>query len=133
MTTLDTSYGWVAGDVERIIIALDLGIGRFTIEQVTVDCNQLGEMSPTLVERVRGLLSEYEEANTIQKDLGVGADSGRVLVKADVLEWQVDPGGKYEALFKEKGRITDELVKIFAFSPIISRFSARNSASLVRS
>jgi len=133
MATLDTSYGWVAGDVERILLALDLGIGGYTISEMTVCCNKLGETSSTLVGRVRELLGEYDDAIEVQKGLGVSEDAGRTLIKADVLEWEVDKGGRFEAIMREKGRINDELLKIFAFCPLAFGGSSRNSTSLIRS
>ena len=134
MATLDTSYGWVAGDVERILIAFSIGISNYSIDQMTVCCNELGEMSPTLVSSVRGLLSDYDESITIRKGLGVDDDAGKTLVKADVLEWEKDgSGGRYEAILKERGRIADELVKIFAFCPIVYPMGGKFSTPLIRS
>lgn len=134
MATLDTSYGWVAGDVERVLIAFGVGISNYSIDQMTVCCNELGEMSPTLVSSVRGLLSDYDAAVLVQKGLGVDDDAGKTLVKADVLEWEKDSvGGRYEAVLMERGRISDELVKIFAFCPIVVSGGSRLSTSLIRS
>lgn len=133
MATLDTSLGWVAGDPERILLALEIGISNFTINEITVCCNEIGNMSTILVGRVRTLLSQYDAAVTVQKDLGVAEDAGRVLIKADVLEWQVQPGGSYTAVVQEKGRVYDELLKIFAFCPCIGEDLSRYSTSLIRS
>ena len=133
MATLDTSLGWVAGDPERILLALEIGISNFTINEITVCCNEIGNMSTILVGRVRTLLSQYDAAVTVQKDLGVAEDAGRVLIKADVLEWQVQPGGSYTAVVQEKGRVYDELLKIFAFCPCTGEDLSRYSTSLIRS
>ena len=132
MATLDTSLGWVAGDPERILLALEIGISNFTINEITVCCNEIGNMSTILVGRVRTLLSQYDAAVTVQKDLGVAEDAGRVLIKADVLEWQVQPGGSYTAVVQEKGRVYDELLKIFAFCPCTGEDLSRYSTSLIR-
>ena len=133
MATLDTGLGWVAGDVERILIATGAGISNYYISQQTVCCNELGEMSPTLVADVRTLLADYDAAVTVRKGLGVDDDAGKVLVKADVLEWEVDKGGRYEAVMKEIGRISDELIKIFAFCPIGYPRANSISTNLIRS
>ena len=133
MATLDTSVGWVAGDIERILLALEIGVSEYTINELTVCANRLGQISSTLVSRVRVLLTEYDEAIELQKGLGVDADAGKVLVKADVLEWEVDRGGRYEAVQKEKGRIYNELVKIFSYCPVLSYGLASNGVSLIRS
>lgn len=133
MATLDTSLGWVAGDVERILLALEIGVSEYTINELTVCANRLGDISSTLVGKTRTLLSEYDAAIVVQKSLGVSNDAGKVLVKADVLEWEVDKGGRYEAITKEKGRIYNELVKIFSYCPILGHSVARNGTSLIRS
>ena len=133
MATLDTSLGWVAGDPERILLALQIGISNFTINEITVCCNEIGNMSTILVGRVRTLLTEYDDAILVQQGLGVADDAGRVLVKADVLEWEVQQGGSYGAVVQEKGRIYDELLKIFAFCPCVGEDLSRYSTSLIRS
>jgi hypothetical protein len=133
MATLNTGLGWVAGDIERILLAMEIGVSEYTINEMTVCANRLGEISSTLVSTVRTLLGEYDAAVTVQKGLGVADDAGRVMVKADVLEWEVDKGGRYEAVFKEKGRIYSELVKIFAYCPIVTGGTAKGGTSLIRS
>ena len=133
MATLDTGLGWVAGDVERILLVFGVGVSNYTIDQMTVCCNELGGMAPTLVSDVRGLLSDYEAAEDVQSGLGVDNDAGRVLVKADVLEWKVDKGGRYEAVLKERWRIADKLVNIFSFCPIVYPMGGNLSTTLIRS
>jgi len=125
--------GWVVGDFERILLALEIGISEYTLNEMRVCANRLSQISSTLVGRVRTLLSEYDAATSVQKGLGIDNDAGRVLVKADVLEWQVEKGGQYEAVMKEKGRIYNELVKIFSYCPIIDGVNGRNITSLIRS
>jgi len=85
------------------------------------------------VSTVRGLLDEYDAAIVVQKGLGVNEDAGRVLVKADVLEWEVDKGGRYEAVEKEKGRIRNDLMIIFNFCPIVDRGMGSQGTMLYRS
>ena len=133
MATLDTGLGWVAGDVERILISMGIGVSEYLINEMTVCANELGGMSGTLVSTVRGLLGEYDAAIVVQKGLGVNEDAGRVLVKADVLEWEVDKGGRYEAIEKEKGRIRNDLMTIFSFCPIVDRGVGSQGTRLYRS
>lgn len=125
--------GWVVGDFERILLVLEVGISEYTLNEMSVCANRLSQISSTLVGRVRTLLSEYDAAVVVQKSLGVSDDAGKVLTKADVLEWKVDKGGRYDAIMKEKGRIYNELVKIFSYCPILSHGLARNGTSLIRS
>jgi len=133
MATLDTSYGWVAGDVERIILAVGGGVSRYMINEVTIACNELGEMSIGLVSTVRALLTQYDQALALQKTINTENDAGKTLVKADVLEWKSEKGGRYEAILNERGRIVEELVKIFSFCVSISRIGPRTVTLLTRS
>ena len=86
MATLDTSLGWVAGDVERILLALEIGISSYTIHEMTVGCNELGSIASTQVSNTRTLLGEWDSALADQKAVGAKDEAGKTLVKADVLE-----------------------------------------------
>ena len=133
MATLDTGLGWVAGDVERILVAVGIGVSEYTINEMTVCCNELGGMSSTLVATVRGLLSDYDTAVTKEKTLNTGDDGGRTLVKADVLEWETSKGGKYEAIVTEKRRNVGDLLTIFSFCPIVDARMGSQGTRLYRS
>ena len=133
MATLNTGLGWVAGDVERILVAVGIGVSEYTINEMTVCCNELGGMSSTLVATVRGLLSDYDTAVTAEKTLNTGDDGGRTLVKADVLEWETSKGGKYEAIVTEKRRNVGDLLTIFSFCPIVDARMGSQGTRLYRS
>lgn len=133
MATLNTSLGWVIGDVERILIAVGVGVGEYTINEVTVCANELGGMSTTLVATVRSLLSDYDTAVTTEKTFNISDNGGKTLVKADVLEWEVDNGGRYEAIVIEKQRVVGDLVNIFAFCPVIDGGLGSQGTTLYRS
>ena len=77
---------------------------------------QLEDMSPEAVLRVRALLDEYEAADQAETEQNVGDTEGKVLVKADVLEWEV-VGGKtgLTGPQKEKAKIRYDLWNYFAF------------------
>ena len=62
-STLDTSGNWESGDDLRIIEALLLPFGAFTLDCVGNCANQLEDMSPEAVLRVKALLDEYEAAS----------------------------------------------------------------------
>ena len=132
MATLDTSLGWVAGDVERVLLALEIGISPYTISEMTVGCNELGGIASTQVSNVRTLLSEWDSALADQKAVGGKDEAGKTLVKADVLEWEVD-GSRYDGILKEKSRIYNELRKIFSFVSIIGVGGGTLGVSLYRS
>ena len=132
MATLDTSLGWVAGDVERILLALEIGISPYTISEMTVGCNELGGIASTQVSNVRTLLSEWDSALADQKAVGGKDEAGKTLVKADVLEWEVN-GSRYDGILKEKSRIYNELRKIFSFVSIVGVGGGTLGVSLYRS
>ena len=132
MATLDTSLGWVAGDVERILLALEIGISSYTIHEMTVGCNELGGIASTQVSNVRSLLGEWDNALADQKAVGAKDEAGKTLVKADVLEWEVD-GSRYDGILKEKSRIYNELRKIFSFVSIVGVGGGTLGVSLYRS
>jgi hypothetical protein len=119
MASLDLSLGWVGGDVERILLALGVGFSRYTLNEMTIGCNELGAIASTQVTVVRVLLGEYDTAMLHQKKAGHEDEAGKMLVKADVLEFEKENGGKYATILKEKARIVGELQKVFAFSNII--------------
>ena len=60
-------------------------------------------MSPEAVLRVKALLDEYEAADSVDTDQNTGDTEGKVLVKADVLEWEV-VGGKTGMTGPQKGK-----------------------------
>ena len=132
MATLDTSLGWVAGDVERILLALEIGISSYTIHEMTVGCNELGGIASTQVSNVRSLLGEWDNALADQKAVGAKDEAGKTLVKADVLEWEVN-GSRYDGILKEKSRIYNELRKIFSFVSIVGVGGGTLGVSLYRS
>lgn len=132
MATLNTSLGWVAGDVERILLALEVGISSYTIHEMTIGCNELGGIASTQVSNVRSLLGEWDNALADQKAVGGKDEAGKTLVKADVLEWEVN-GSRYDGILKEKSRIYNELRKIFSFVSIVGVSGGTLGVSLYRS
>ena len=112
---LDTSGNWEAGDDLRIIEALMLPFGQYTLECVSNCCNQLEDMSPEAVLRVRALLDEYEAAKEAEKDSNLSDTEGKVLVKADVLEWEVTGKGQPSGSQQEMNRARYEIAQYFAF------------------
>ena len=97
---LDVSGNWQTGDDLRIITALSLPFGSFTLKCIQDCCGQLEAMSPEAVLEVRTLLDEYEAAKTAESSQNLADSEGKTLVKADVLEWEVDdsslPSGTYD-------------------------------------
>lgn len=131
---LDTSGNWVAGDDLRIIQALLLPFGQYTLTCTQNCCNQLEDMSPGAVLEVRALLDEYEAAKTAEINANLADAEGKTLVKADVLEWEVTKAGISGAQ-QEMNRARMELANYFAFCSCMGGSLPGNShnTALIRS
>ena len=111
---LDISGNWEAGDDLRVIEALLLPFGTYVLDCTQSCMNQLEDMSPEAVLRVRALLDEYEAADQAESEQNLGDTEGKVLVKADVLEWEVVNGG-IAGTTQEKANIRAEIARYFSF------------------
>ena len=111
---LDTSGSWVAGDDLRIIECLMLPFGTYVLDCTQNCMNQLQEVSDAAVLRVRALLDEYDAADQAESSQNLGDTEGKVLVKADVLEWEVTGNG-VAGTTQEKANIRAEVARYFAF------------------
>ncbi len=111
---LDTSGSWVAGDDLRIIECLMLPFGTYVLDCTQNCMNQLQEMSDAAVLRVRALLDEYDAADQAESNQNLGDTEGKVLVKADVLEWEVTGNG-VAGTTQEKANVRAEIARYFAF------------------
>lgn len=135
-STLDTNGNWESGDDLRLIEALMLPFGDYTQTCVGNCANQLEDMSPEAVLRVRALLDEYEAADAAESGQNLGDTEGKVLVKADVLEWQVVNGG-IPGTTQEKAKTRDEIARYFSFCSCLGGYLGGNgsygTASLIRS
>ena len=112
---LDTSGNWESGDDLRIIECLMLPFGSYVLDCTQNCMNQLEDMSPEAVLRVRALLDEYEAAKDIESNSNLGDAEGKVLVKADVLEWEVTGTGQPSGAQQEMNRARYEIAQYFAF------------------
>ena len=112
---LITTGNWVAGDELRIIEALGVPFGSYTLECVADCANQLEVMSPQAVLNVRTLLDEYEAAKSAESTQNLSDTEGKTLIKADVLSWQVDPAGSPSGAQVEMQRAKGEIAQYFAF------------------
>ena len=133
---LDTTGNWVAGDDLRIIECLMLPFGTYVLDCTQNCMAQLEDMSPEAVLRVRALLDEYEAADQAEAEQNLGDTEGKVLVKADVLEWEVVNGG-ISGTSQEKAKIRDEIARYFSFcsclGSILPGSGGYGTTSLIRS
>ena len=137
MAILDVSGNWVAGDDLRVIECLMLPFGEYVLDCTRGCMNQLEDMSPDAVLRVRVLLDEYDAADQAESDQNLADTEGKVLVKADVLEWEVTGGG-ISGTVQEKGNIRAEVARYFSFCACLAGYfpgvsGYHGSASLIRS
>ena len=132
---LITTGSWEAGDDLRIIEALKLPFGSYTLQCTQDCCNQLEEMSPEAVLKVRALLDEYEAAETAQKTQNLADTEGKTLVRADVLEWSPNGAGQASGPQQEMARTQAELKNYFAFCSCMGGLQEGGSyaTSLIRS
>lgn len=134
---LDTSGLWVAGDDLRIIEALGLPFGSYTLTCTQNCANQLEDMSSGAVSNVRTLLDEYEAAKTAESAANLADTEGKTLVKADVLEWERNGAGELSGPQQEMQRCRMELAQYFAFCSCMGSIGGGSgsygSGSLVRS
>ena len=112
---LDVSGNWVSGDDLRVIEALMLPFGSYTLECTQNCMNQLEDMSSEAVLRVRTLLDEYEAAKSAEKQSNLSDTEGKTLVKADVLEWEVTGKDQPSGSQQEMNRAKNEIAQYFAF------------------
>jgi hypothetical protein len=132
---LITTGNWEAGDDLRIIEALKLPFGSYTLQCTQDCCNQLEVMSPEAVLNVRALLARYEAAETLQINADLADTEGKTLVKADVLEWEKDPGTTPSGPEQEMMRAHQDLAQYFAFCSCMGGLQGGGSysTSLIRS
>lgn len=134
MAVLNISKGWANGDVERILIAIGVWVSPFTVSEATVCCNELADISPTLVAKVKSLLGEFDAAVAAQKEASIGENVGRILRKADVLEWDTESvGTPYDGAIRERARVINDLTTIFGSCPILSQKGTDSVVALYRS
>lgn len=122
MATLDTTGVYSEGDDYRVIKALNVPFGTYTMSCVAGCMNDLEDMSPTAAADLVALLDSYDVANAAESTANLEqAGGGKVLVKADVLEWEVINGGINGAT-QEKGKISSDIAQIMSFCVCLSGY-----------
>jgi hypothetical protein len=119
---LDVSGNWEPQDDLRIIEALKLPFGSYTLQCTQNCCNQLEDMSPEAVLKVRALLDEYEAAKAIESTANLADTEGKTLVRADILEWSPNGVGQASGPQQEMVRAQAEIKNYFAFCSCMGSF-----------
>lgn len=124
---LDTSGHWDSGDDLRIIEALLLPFGTYVLDCTQNCMNQLEDMSPEAVLRVKALLDEYDAVSEIEYEQNSGDVEGKVLVKADVLEWEVVGATNGQTgPEKQLAKVRYEIANYFAFCSCLGGYLPGN-------
>ena len=135
MAVLDTSGVYTEGDDYRVIKALDVPFGTYTLSCVAGCLNDLEVMSPTAAADLVALLDSFDAADAAESTANLEqAGGGKVLVKADVLEWEVINGGINGAT-QEKGKIRGDIAQIMSFCVCLSGYldTYAGGTALIRS
>lgn len=136
MAVLDTSGLWTEGDDFRLIKALGVPFGTYTLSCTAGCMNDLQAMSTVAQQNVLDLLTAYEIAEAAQTASNLADTEGKTLIKADVLEWKPDGLGQPSGPQQEMLRCQMELGTIFAFCSCLAGLlqnSDAYSTSLIRS
>lgn len=105
---------WVAGDAEAILGVMGLAITEFNLTQINSCMDQLEALSPISVAAVQSILTQYEAAEDLLAELNT-TGTGKTLIQADVLKWEVDKGGGYTfSPATEMQRLAAEIGRYFA-------------------
>ena len=90
-------------------------------------------VSPEAVLDIRALLDEYENASSIISEGNLGDTEGKILTKADVLEWTPSRGGMSGAV-GERNSIREEIRRYFSFCSCLGGLvNGTYASSLIRS
>ena len=133
---LDTSGVYTAGDDYKVIKILSVPFGDYTLDCVSNCMNQLEDMSVPAAQDLVDMIAEWETADAAQttEDLSQ-TDGKKVLVKADVLEWEVTGNGMTGPQ-NQKLKIQNDIMELMAFCSCLGGLlgsSAYGSANLIRS
>lgn len=132
MATLNTTCGWVSTDPSNVLMALGIGVSRYGVEQITICMNDLCDFAPQSVGSVQDLLDQYETAQTALATLNTNSN-GKMLIKADVLEWASSAPGTSYSPERELMRIKEMIGLYFTACPICNEGGYNNSTSVIRS
>ena len=116
MAILDTSGSWVSGDDVRCLRAMGMGFSEYNLGGLVSCMNQLQVLSDGMVLAVREELDRYESAYASNSTSNAADTEGKVLVKADVLSWEVT-GNKPSGLQREMMDARHQIMRAFEFCP----------------
>lgn len=128
---LDPVYGWTEGDDLRVLAATGTPVSLYYSTQLQADMNYMGAYFPTLVPQVLDLLDQWDAAQSSFSSVNTSSN-GKVLTRADILEWTPAAPGQSYGPERELSRIRSLLLQIFSFS-VLFNGGQPHSTPLIRS
>ena len=130
---LNTSGNWDLGDDQRVLRALQLPFGAYVLTCLQKCMHEMERISPEAVLEVKTLLDAYDTASEKVTEGNLGDTEGKVLTKADVLEWTPTGNGMSGAV-SEKNSIREEIRRYFGFCSCLGGMvNGSYATSLMRS
>jgi len=131
MAVLDTSGNWSAGDDLRVLEAMGMAFSEYGINGLRTCMNQLEGISSGAVLKVLDAVDRYEAGKTAKTTSDLADVDGKVLVKADVLSWEVTKGSS--GIDDEIMDARLQVIKYFEFCPYTPKVGETGATMLVRS
>ena len=104
---------WANGDAEKILRILGLGVSETNLDQIDACMDRLAIVSPLSQAAVQALLTSFAAAEAALVTLNT-TGTGKTLIQADVLKWEVDKGNGYTySPVTEMQRLTGEMARYF--------------------
>ena len=108
--TLETSGVYSIGDELKVLSALELPFSQYSEACITGCMNDLEKFHPGAAGELVKLLAEFETAKKAESSNNMAqSGGGKTLVKADVLEWEIDHSQVGGGPQKEVKRIRKEI------------------------
>lgn len=90
--TLDITGSWSSGDQYRVLQVLGLPMSNYMVDGIVTCMNRMTDEEDALAARVVTDLDRYDTAKAVQTTADLSNPDNKVLIKADVLEWNVGHG-----------------------------------------
>lgn len=129
---LDIGGNWEAGDDLRLLEAMLMQFSEYSLQGLQACMNQLETISPDAVLRIKESLNDYDNAKSIQETQNLSNIEGKVLTKADVLEWEANKTGESGPI-REIISIRNKLMNYFSFCPYTPHPDDLRTTALIRS
>lgn len=127
---LNTSGNWSVGDDLRVLDALGMDFSEYGLNGLQTCMNQLESISGGAVLKVLDAVSRYETAKAAKTAADLANTDSKVLVKADVLAWEVND---FKGIDSEIMDSRYEVMRYFEFCPYTPKVGGGDMTMLIRS